>query len=255
MLRFAMDDSADAKREIVFAVAGILARPGDWLDFESRWDARVKAAGVSYYRTYDCINLGGEFQKIADRYGLNYARTIADGLRADLKSMLRGFPCEVYCLGILMDDWRSVMGAQHEGIDQDPYIPAHQALIGMVAGKIVKSLGKGSVIAFLCDEHYRAPILENSWRDFKAKNPSWAEVLDTIARLDDKKSPCIQVADLIAHATSTTFRLCGNPPDKEIALANMREWLPQMNMLRYFDKSAVELLVESNRRMFPPKEV
>ena len=61
MLACNIDDSADAKRKIVFSVAGFVGYPKDWDDLVDKWNKRLKREGLDYFRTYDCLNLEGEF--------------------------------------------------------------------------------------------------------------------------------------------------------------------------------------------------
>src|ERR1039458_7706210 len=109
VLGFYMDDSADAKRKTVFSVAGFIAEGKDWFDVERHWNARLEREGLDYFRTYDCINLEGEFQKkLVDRHGLTTARVIADAVLCDLKQIVATSNIYAYSLGVLMDDYHLV---------------------------------------------------------------------------------------------------------------------------------------------------
>ena len=87
-----MDDSADAQRKTVFSVAGFIAEPDQWFEAQRHWESRLKKEGLDYFRTYECINLEGEFRKkLVDRHGLTTARVIANAVLYDLKQIRRYF--------------------------------------------------------------------------------------------------------------------------------------------------------------------
>jgi len=81
MLGCYMDDSADHARKTVFSVGGFVGKPEQWFDVERHWSRALKRAGIDYFRTYECVNLEGEFQKkLVDVHGLTTARVIGDAL-------------------------------------------------------------------------------------------------------------------------------------------------------------------------------
>src|ERR1700687_518076 len=64
-----MDDSADHGRKKVFSVGGFVGESDDWFDVERYWERALKREKIDYFRTSDCVNLEGEFRKLADRHG------------------------------------------------------------------------------------------------------------------------------------------------------------------------------------------
>lgn len=225
MLGCYIDDSADAKRQVVFSVGAFVGKPDDWFELQRRWEKRLEVEGLDYFRTYECINLEGEFQrKLVDRYGLTTARVIADALLHDLKRIVAGSPVYAFCLGVLMDDYRLV-ASEPDGeivLNIDPYIYAHHEIIGGVLLE-ARKFSYQEYIAFLYDEHSKAQLLQNSWTSYKEANPNWAKSAGTLEPLDDKIHIPIQVADLLAHTTTKTFLLFHSDP--EAAKAKLKDWL------------------------------
>lgn len=225
MLGCYIDDSADAKKQVVFSVGAFVGKPDDWFEVQRRWGKRLELEGLDYFRTYECVNLEGEFQrKLVDRHGLTTARVIADALLADLKNIIATSPLYAFCLGVLMDDYNFVASEPDGAIvlNKDPYIYAHHEIIGGVLLE-ARKFPYQEYIAFLYDEHSKAQLLQNSWASFKEANPNWAKSAGTLEPLDDKVHIPIQVADLLAHTTTRTFLAFRSDP--QAAKDKLKGWL------------------------------
>ena len=247
MLGFYMDDSADAERKTVFSVAGFIGEGKDWFDVERHWGARLAREGLDYFRTYDCINLQGEFQrKLVDRHGLTTARVIADAVLNDLKQIVATSNIYAYCLGVLMDDYLLV-ASEPDGeivLDKDPYVFAHLQQIGLVLDEVHR-FPRREIVAFLYDDHSKAALLGNSWSRFKDCNPNYAKSAGIFEPLDDKLHIPIQVADLLAHTTTRTFQQW--PSDPDAAKSRLKDWLQSHLMqVAYANAEYLRLLVTEN---------
>jgi hypothetical protein len=247
-----LDDSADRRREIVFSVAGFIGYPGPWFEIERKWEARVKRDGISYWRTAEYISMKGEFRKLADRHGLTTARVIADALHKDLKALIHEHPLMAFCLAVLMPDFNEVVNeSKRLHFNRDPYIFAHHQVIGLACKEVLRTKAK-PVIAVTFDEHSKAANLQDSWLDFKEKNPLCATVLGTIAPLDDKTNPCIQIADLIAHTTTNAYR--HGYKDQDAVRAKLKEWLPRMQVCAFVDKKYLRRVIAINLKEIRSKK-
>jgi hypothetical protein len=251
MLGFYMDDSADSKRKTVFSVAGFIGEGKEWFEVERSWNARLEREGLNYFRTYDCVNLEGEFQKkLVDVHGLSTARVIADAVLRDLKQLVAASQLYAYCAGFLMDDYRLV-AAELDGqivLNEDPYVFAHHLLIGLVLEEVNK-FPRREIVAFLYDEHSKATLLQNSWAGYKECNPNYAKSAGTLAPLDDKAHAPIQVGDLLAHSTTRFVLEFLHEPER--AKAKMKEWLGT-NLMRivYADAKWLREVVDGNTERF-----
>lgn len=242
-----MDDSADEQRKTVFSVGGFVAESEEWFEVERHWNRRLEREGLDYFRTYDCINLEGEFRKkLVDRHGLTTARVIADAVLCDLKQIVATSNLFAYCLGVWMDDYRMVADEPDGRIvlNKDPYVFAHHQLIGLVLKECI-DFPRREVIAFLYDEHSKAALLQSSWTNFKECNPTLAEYAGTLAPMDDRKTIAIQVADLLANTTTKVFLELPNSP--EVAEARLKGWLKRNIMLvAYADAKYLREVVAEN---------
>jgi hypothetical protein len=182
VLGFYMDDSADEKRQVVFSVAGFLGESEQWFELERHWSRTLNREGIDYFRTYECVNLEGEFRrKLVDRYGLTTARVIADAMLVELKQIVAASPIYAYCLGVLMDDYRKVSTEAKGGmvLHSDPYYQAHLQLVGLVCEQM-KKFPYREIVAFLYDEHSNAGGLQQVWGGFKDNNPGWGQYAGTV---------------------------------------------------------------------------
>jgi hypothetical protein len=254
VLSFNMDDSADSKREKVFVVAGFLGNSVEWFEVERKWEARVKLDGLDYFHAKDFTGkLHGEAKsKLEEKYGKEEAGKKAKELLEDLKSLIKRSSLLAFCFGILMKDYVLVRGeANGEMVLQsDPYLHAHEQLIYIVATRACKTGGRPG-IAFVYDESNKAKLLQGQWKEFKERCPLAAECMTTLSPMDDKTTPAIQVADLIAHTTKRYFE---NRLDKgldipmaapsQVDLAEFSEWKGILASVAFWEKDYLRELVK-----------
>lgn len=242
-----IDDSADARRNVVFSVAGFVGYPEDWRKLEIAWRKRLDRENLSYFKTYDCINLEGEFQrKLVDVHGLTTARVIADALLRDLKRITASSNVFGFSLGVLMKDYKLVLSERKGSVvlDKDPYVGAHHQLIGLVLAYVCRAR-RHELVAFLYDEHSKAQLLQDSWVGFKEANPNWAKCAETLAPQDDKTHIPIQVADLLAHETTKVYE--EQPRDPDAAQKRLKNWLgSHLTVACYMDAKYLRLIVRGN---------
>jgi hypothetical protein len=242
-----MDDSADAKQKTVFSVSGFIGDSAKWFDVERYWNRRLQSEGLAYFRTYDCVHLEGEFKtKLVDRYGLTTARVIANAVLLDLKQIVATSELFAYCFGVWMDDYRLV-ASEPDGeivLNKDPYVFAHLQAIGLVLDEVYR-FPRQEIVAFQYDLHSKAELLQTGWPRFQECNPNFAKSAGTLAPVDDKNTVPIQVADLLAHTTTRTFKQL--PDDPEGAQLRLKGWLTR-NLMRvaYADATYLRKLVAAN---------
>ncbi|MHB8217080.1 MAG: DUF3800 domain-containing protein [Candidatus Sulfotelmatobacter sp.] len=247
MLACYIDDSADAQQKTVYSVAGFVAESAVWFEVSRLWSMRLESEGLDYFRTWECVNLEGEFQrKLVDRHGLTTARVIADAVLRDLKQLVATSNLYAYCMGVLMDDYKRV-SSEPDGeivLNKDPYVFAHQMFIGIVLSE-VRKFPYEQMIAFHYDEHSKAGMFQRSWEGYKECNPNWAKSAGVLEPLDDKKNIPIQIADLLAHTTTRMFLKWRQEP--VAAVGGMKDWL-RGNLMRvpYTNSDFLRTLVAGN---------
>jgi len=245
-----IDDSADHGRKTVFSVGGFVGDSEKWFDVERHWERALKQAGVDYFRTYDCVNLQGEFQKkLVDVHGLTTARVIADALLKDLKQIVATSDIYAFCTAILMEDYRQVLSEPDGAIvlNPDPYVYGHYQFIGLVLDHFLKFEGH-EICAFLYDESSRAALMQSGWEGYKNENPNWAKHAGTLAPMDDKRCVPIQVADLLAYTTTMVY--ASSTSIEEIKIRGeryLRAWLKgHLIRVTYCDVAYLRALVAAN---------
>jgi hypothetical protein len=249
MLGCYMDDSADHGRKTVFSVGGFVGESERWFDVERHWSRALAHAGVDYFRTYECVNLDGEFQKkLVDVHGLTTARVIADALLNDLKQIIATSEIYALCTAILMEDYRQVLSEADGGIvlNPDPYVYAHYQFIGTVLDQLMK-FERFEVCAFLYDESSKAALMQAGWEGYKKENPNWAKHAGTFEPLDDKVHIPIQVADLLAYTTTKVYASASVEEAKNRGEQQLKSWLKD-HLIRstYCDATYLRALVAAN---------
>lgn len=244
-----MDDSADHGRKTIFSVGGFVGESEAWFEFGRHWDRALKRVGVDYFRTYDCVNLEGEFQrKLVDVHGLTTARVIADALLSELKQIISTSDIHAYSLGVLMEDYRKVLGEPDGAfvLNPDPFVSSHYQFIGLVLADFLKAPGF-LVCAFLYDETSNAKLMQSGWESYKDANPNWARHAATLAPLDDKTNTPIQAADLLAYTTTKVYRSAPISEAKARGEQMLKTWLPrQLIKSVYCDAGYLRELVAAN---------
>jgi len=245
LLAFYADDSADAKREILFVVAGLVADTSVWFEVERLWNKRLDRDGLEYFRASDCNSLTGEFYKLVKAHGPNRAREMANDLLADLKEIIKARELYAFIFMGPMAVYRRARAKDFgkNCLHDDPYIQAHEQIVFEVA----KSAGKGkakSPIAFVFDEHCKAKQLLAGWADLKRRLPATSQWIGSATVLDDKQCAQLQVADLIANIAK---RAC----EKVIAadydhsyMFELEEWRDRAH-LGYWDDIYLEALIHT----------
>src|SRR5438093_8091619 len=57
------DESADERREKVYAVAGYFGNQFDWLTFEGGWEKLLSEYRLDYFKASECETLTGQFAR------------------------------------------------------------------------------------------------------------------------------------------------------------------------------------------------
>ncbi len=206
-----LDDSADQKRERLFATGGVLCKPLDWFDVECKWEKELNKDGIKYFKTSDCKWLDGEFRKyrsVTD-YPKPKGRQKADEIRNNLESVISKSVLLGFGLAIHMKDFRkfvkTVPRARIVFPSDDPYVMGFYSLMFQIVHQVMEHNGQ-SVVAFVCDEEIgHRDELDEAYRQLKLNHPEMAEFMGSMTHMDDKVCTPLQVADLMAGVTKDYF--------------------------------------------------
>jgi hypothetical protein len=245
LLAFYMDDSADAKRQTVFVVAGIIADSEVWFEVERHWTRRLTDEGLSYFRATEFNSLTGEFRKLVAKFGPAEARRIATSLVADLKLIIKSANVSAFCFIGPLAPYRTVQATEYGAfvLQGDPYIQAHELIIFNVARSCAQN-GVKPPVAYVFDEHSKAKELMSKWAEFKEHHPICAPWMGTLTAADDKRCPAIQMADLMANTTKRAFETIRS--DSTAGLAELEEWRSILDWVAYWDEGYLRALVDAS---------
>lgn len=236
MLAFSMDESTDRKQEKLYVVAGFLGRPGEIWEAERHWSKRVRKEGIEYFRTNEYNTLTGEFAKLVCQSGREAARTRADELLEELWLIVKSVNIAGFCFLGPIPAYETVRAEPYSEYiyEKDPYIQVHQHLIYSVAYHVCENFKALGPVAFAFDEHCKSASLLSRWEDQKARSPIASQCMGTLAPLDDRKSPAIQMADLLANTAKRVFENQMHNPKAGVEALNRicgqsLEWLAAWN--------------------------
>jgi len=146
-----------------------------------------------------------------------------------------------------MDDWREVVTEiNSEKLMDDPYVYAHYELMALVAEE-ASQMRIPDVVAYTYDEHSKGHLLQQGWSDFKKRNPIYAEYMGSLGPLDDKRFPCIQIADLMAHTTTSAFVAHRTDPEKGKTI--LKAWLKELRIVAVMNKDYLRKLFAHNANL------
>lgn len=197
-----VDDSKDNEQSKMLVCAGWIGERNEWLDFTKRWNARLKHDGLGYFKTSEYKMLKGQFEKfrkLPSPDGRNAAKTVRD----DLLAIIRSYE-QIRSVGVCipMDEWNIVASRpEAAGILEFPYRRAIESVWHETVRRGFRRSRphRNSVLAFIHDDGPDAAELASLYRNFKAINPKTAKYLVGFSVLDDKATPALQAADLIAN--------------------------------------------------------
>jgi hypothetical protein len=202
--RAAIDDSADRNREKVIISACLIGDTAMWSALVRPWKAKLAENNLQYFKSSECGTLSGEFS--AFRSVANYpkpkGREAADKIRDELDQLIKN--SEVMGIGVIIPvpAFERIYSEQQYAaiISSDPYELAVQILWDQCT-RAMEELGRNNVVTLAHDDGDNYERLRRLFLDYKTKNSKSARRLVSFARLDDKKDPTIQAADVAASVT------------------------------------------------------
>jgi len=208
VLEASLDESADGQRKDIFAVGAFLASGRLWKGIEKKWIARLAQDEIAYFRATDCKSVSGPFHKLIQRHGsVKSARVVAQKIRDDLEAILVESQWIGFGLGIIIPDYKKVLQSVPEAklfYADDPTVAAYQQMFFEVARSVCTN-APGHLVAYLADQSDYYGKLADAFTAVKLSSPSIGRAMATVAPFDDKQTPSLQVADLLASITKDLF--------------------------------------------------
>jgi hypothetical protein len=197
-----LDESSDQERQDVFCVGGFIANEVYWRAMQKEWVERLAKDGVAYFRASDCKSLSGPFRVLTRKYGsVAKARPIAEKLRRDLEQIIAPYHWIGFAVCVPMSEYTEVFhvspAARLLYPEGDPTEPAYAKLMYQIA-RLTRKNAPLTEIAYVIDEARFSGKIVDVFKATKQNHPIIGKVMRSILPLDDKVTPALQIADLIA---------------------------------------------------------
>jgi hypothetical protein len=235
------DESSDQQQQEVFCVAAFLANETYWRPLEVRWVNRLHEDHIEYFRASDCKAVRGAFNHLRKKHGsFLKAQEVADKLRADLENILLTPPSPWigFAAGVVISDYDAVRQVFPEAryfFGEDKTVPAYRQVMYEVA-RTVRRKAKEFGIAYIVDDSTYSQEIKQAFDATKNNHPTVAASMKTIAALDDKATPALQIADLFANVCKDIFLdwLRGGAQHPEFG-----KWHDHIDRMGKFDKGVM----------------
>jgi hypothetical protein len=241
-----LDDSKDRGAKRIMVSAGFCGTRERWAAFRADWRQKLKEHRLCYFKSSECHSVSGQFEKLRKSgkpYATTEERKKAREIRADFLEVIRAHPfIRGIGIAVQLEDYRryAALPRARERLPEEPY----KAALSSVMFETVRYIREAckwdtNMVAFVHDESDDFPELWKCYVGFKEMNKKTAGFLSGFQSMDDKKTPELQAADLLAN--HTTY-LAGKKLDLRDAAVEMRE---NISMLGVWDEGFLVKLLGS----------
>ena len=193
-----LDESSDKEQKQTLCVGGLLISQRSLDKIQGAWIERLATAEIAYFSFTDCKGLHGEFLPYRAKYK-SEARNMADSVLADLESILLSGSWIGFGLAVLIADYERVLAeipVSSVFYEKDPTELAYGQIMCDIA-RAVRKEAPNHAVAYFVDESSDYPKIAHGFRAIKSNHPIIGKTMMTVAALDDKGVPALQMADLI----------------------------------------------------------
>jgi hypothetical protein len=208
------DESSDGSQKEILAVSAFLAHRESWSTLEAKWLRRLHTDGVKYFSAKDCRSVQKPFRHFTQECGsLGAAKQRAQQVRADLEEILIPAPSlppaqwHGFAVGVVIPEYRAVLRdypIARKFWAEDPTITAYAQVMFQIVNT-VRRKAKRFGVAFIVDESSDFTKIKHAFDATRELHPSFKETAKTCAGLDDKETPALQMADMLADVTRQGF--------------------------------------------------
>ncbi len=198
-----IDDSSDGQHKKVIAAGAVVGTFHQWKAVSKRWNGALVKRGIKYFRNTDYYSFRGEFFAFRDeaKYPPPQGKQAASELFETLQKILGDegvvaiasvIPLEMFHREV--EKWKL-----EKTFNPNPFSAAMQTVMNEAAILVRDQLpGKEKRVAFVCDDGPDSDKLTAAYASFKQKNVQLSGLLSGIAHWDDKVTPPLQAADMVA---------------------------------------------------------
>lgn len=183
------DESADERRERVFAVAGVIGTDGQWDDLIGKW---IERTGGKIFHATDC-----ESEHANHSDGKKHKQNLR--LYRDLTQLIENSEVSGWGVGIDLAGHREFFPNVLPDI---PYYKCFVEVVKRIAG-MAEEIGLSN-LKFTFDHRQESEYNTGVLYDWMVNKPEWLGkniFLETPINFDSSTNPRIQVADLVARET------------------------------------------------------
>lgn len=201
-----LDESADKKKREAFCVGGILIHEENLSRIRHEWTQRVHRAGIPYFRYADCKGLHGAFLSYRKRFK-DDASQEADRVLKDLEDILLSAPWGGFSAAVLVSEYIGILSefpAAKHIFREDPTESAYGQMFYEIARQVRRN-AKGFQVAYFIDESSDYSKIYDMFQATKINHPIIGKTMKTIAPLNDKETPALQMADLVTGMIRDEF--------------------------------------------------
>jgi hypothetical protein len=216
-----LDDSKHSGGKLMVS-AGFCANVDAWSMFRKDWVATRLRHGIDYFKSSECNHVDGQFRKFRKgKYAQVGDKEMVRTIRADFLAVVarhRGIVGVGVSVEMASYERLALLPEAQGVLPLDPYKAALSSVMFETV-KRVRSRDRNCMLAFIHDNGDEES-LSASYREFREKNPKTAKYLGGMGFADDKRTPELQAADLIANHTAY---IGSKAPDLRAGLVEMRE--------------------------------
>ncbi len=224
--------------------AGFYAGRDDWESFRIDWKKVLKANKLDYFKSSECHCVNGQFlhlRKSGKTYAIQEEKDEARAVRAELQSVLSQHPA-IRGIGVAvqLEDYRRLAALPDANniLPSDPYKAALSSVM-IETVKHMRKLPGHNVVAFIHDQGDEFDELRGCYQAFRKMNKTTAKFMGGFEPMDDKATPALQAADLIANHTTFLMR---KKLDSKDAVVEMRE---NLSRLGYWDERYIAAVIKN----------
>lgn len=240
MLPSYLDESSDEKRKDVFCVGVLLTDEKHLQEIQDAWVRRLKTPDdIEYFRTSCVKGVHKPFFKLRRKYGPT-AQSVTNKIRADLEAILISSTWIGFGIGILVSEYQEAWNSTpivRRFFEKDPVEAAYSSIMLEVA-RAVRKNAHGHRVAYFIDESTYSDKIIAAFKATKINHPVIAKSMATIAPLDDKITPPLQMADLVASVIKDVFLhwlKMGRPKDVPLDT----RWRNNIHLIGTWDKECL----------------
>ena len=208
LLKVYIDDSADQQQQEVVLAGAFIGRFGQWSRVKTKWRRALKRENIGYFKSSEYKVLDGEFRKYRDpvKYPKPHGSVAAKALRDELESIVCKGGIVGWGMCLSMPDWHRARNSDKHGpaILDRPFEIVVQKLLLDLSESVTQLMGDGHGLTFIADESSSSERMEKVYLDFKRVNKSLENIVG-FTHLDDKKTPPLQVADMMAGVAKECY--------------------------------------------------